>query len=153
MRRMTKPTAIIIHHSLTMDSATVSWDAIKKYHTQTNGFDDIGYHFGIEDIEEHPIVMQGRSLDFCGAHTRENNNTIGVCVVGDFDKEELSEAKFQLLVKQILNIMYLYPHLVPEDVLPHRFYAPYKSCPGNKFPMKRLLYEVRKRWEGRTWVA
>jgi len=52
-----KPILIINHHSLTKDSGSVSWGAIRKWHMGLIGGEDnyytnhpmidIGYHFGL----------------------------------------------------------------------------------------------------------
>jgi hypothetical protein len=38
---------LIIHHSLSKDGQTVDWNAIRRYHIQEKGWDDIGYHGGL----------------------------------------------------------------------------------------------------------
>jgi len=129
-----KPTQIIIHHSLTKDSATVSWNAIRRYHTQELGWAGIGYHFGIELVGEHYETLLGRPMNIPGAHTKgQNGNSIGICFVGNFDIAEPNYKQLAcgiVLVKSLLEILSLSRGCVHM----HRLYAHYKSCPGNKFP-------------------
>jgi N-acetylmuramoyl-L-alanine amidase len=131
-----KPTHIIIHHSLTEDGKTVSWDAIRWYHVNTNGWNDIGYQCGIELIGNHYEVLLGRMLNEIGAHCKEdgmNSKSIGICLVGNFDKTAPCGAQMSLLIRLVRSFMDLFGIPV-ENVRRHSDYAPYKSCPGTLFP-------------------
>jgi len=137
---MNNPTHIIIHHSLTKDSQTVSWNAIKKYHTLVLGWDDIGYHYGIEKVNNEYLCMIGRPLTMPGAHTRSMNDiSVGVCCVGDYDLEiPTDEILWELSHRIIKPLMHIF--CIPKNnVKPHRIYSRYKTCPGNKFDMERLF--------------
>lgn len=77
-------TKLIIHHSLTKDGQVADWGAIRKYHMEVNGWDDIGYHWGIERVGNGVVLQTGRPETMVGAHTKGmNDQSIGICVVGE----------------------------------------------------------------------
>lgn len=137
-----KPEKIILHHSLTRDGAEVSWGAIRKYHVQTLGWKDIGYHAGVELIESggergHEILF-GRSWFLPGAHTKgQNHNSLGLCFVGNYD---VSIPDFGLLKKGALIIAHwMALFSIPSYLIyPHRAFAQ-KTCPGKLFNMEKLI--------------
>ena len=70
---------IVFHHSASPRSTTAA--SIHHYHTSVKGWSDTGYHFVIEAEGE---IVPARPLDMVGAHARgHNNDSIGVCIVGD----------------------------------------------------------------------
>jgi len=149
-----KPEYIIIHHSLTKDNQTVSWQAIRKYHMayvyndkiitaneatalEAQGkvvkhpWKNIGYHFGIELINDRYEVLLGRFFNETGAHTVEqnmNNLSLGVCCVGNFDIAAPPPGQWSvcLALTRALCSAFGIPH---EKVMRHGDFAP-KSCPG-----------------------
>lgn len=84
-----KPTHIIMHDSLTEDGQTVSWGAIRKYHVEFNKWADIGYHFGIELIDDNYEILTGRMIGREGSHCPGFNRVgIGICIIGNFDQRK-----------------------------------------------------------------
>ena len=148
-----KPEWIVIHHSATRDSGTVSWDAIKRYHMEVNGWQDIGYHYGVELVGDSYVVLFGRQPTVAGAHSKElnfNNKSLGVCLVGNFDEapppaEQLKAAAW--IVKILMRTF----GIPVERVIGHRDVGlmagfdwklgpqVYKSCPGSQFLMPAFL--------------
>jgi hypothetical protein len=147
---------IIIHHSLTKDGDTVSWGAIRRYHMEERGWDDIGYHFGIERINGRYEVLIGRMPNVVGAHCKElgmNSNAFGVCLVGNFD--EAPPHPDQLFATQLLCAFLCREyHIPPANILGHRDIGlligydwkagQYKSCPGKLFDIESFRIEVAK---------
>ena len=129
------PTHILIHHSLTADGQTVSWDAIRRYHVETNGWKDIGYQVGIELIGDTYEALLGRMLNENGAHCKEggmNFCSIGICCAGNFDIEIVPAAQMDKLVQVTRSFMEIFK--IGNDLVKrHHDYAGYKSCPGTKF--------------------
>jgi N-acetylmuramoyl-L-alanine amidase len=137
-----RPTHIIIHHSLTKDGSTVSWQAIRRYHVETKGWNAIGYQLGIEKIGDHYEILMGRMLDEVGAHTKGlNAKSIGICVVGNFDEEELPSEALEILLELCRSLMDIFGIPV-ENVKRHSDYAD-KSCPGTKFPWERFIEALK----------
>jgi hypothetical protein len=132
----------MIHHSLTKDSNTVSWDAIRRYHVETNGWKDIGYHFGVEDINGTYEALVGRPLDNVGAHCKEgemNKRSIGICCVGNYDLIEPPPAMLDVLVNRLI-VPWMHILSIPaSNIVFHREYATYKSCPGTMFTKDLIL--------------
>jgi len=137
------PEKIIIHHSLTEDSGTVSWGAIRKYHIWTKGWRDIGYHAGVELVksggEINYEILMGRDWFTSGAHTLgENYRSLGFCFIGNYDKIPPTT---ELLLKgaELLRTWQRLFDIPTTSIYPHRDFAGYKSCPGKMFEMKDLL--------------
>lgn len=86
-----KPTEIVIHHSAGEDRPDLQWNEIRRWHTADPphgmGWRDIGYHAGIEWIEDGYEILMGRAWDETGAHTLGHNDlALGLCFIGDFNK-------------------------------------------------------------------
>ncbi len=139
-----------IHHSLTKDSGTVSWDAIRRYHVETKGWAAVGYHFGVELVGHSFEALIGRPLTWPGAHARGlNTKQIGICFVGDFDgyepeKAMLAKAVTHIMVPLALGLVSLRQlgstdHTFRNMITPHTAVAPWKTCPGEQFPIERLM--------------
>jgi len=138
------PTKIIIHHSLTEDTETVSWNAIKHYHIHACGWKDIGYHYGIELIGNEYTLLKGRMDNEAGAHCLGfNDSSISICMIGNFDHVSPCEAQLKVLRRIVNALMHIYGISVL-DVIGHwETYAlrnkyVEKSCPGNMFSMPKF---------------
>lgn len=93
---------ITIHHEgwtpVTFTSATAAYDRIeniRQIHTRDRGWADIGYHYIIDRAGR---VIEGRPIQFQGAHVSENNpHNLGILVLGNFEKQRPSNAQVQSL--------------------------------------------------------
>lgn len=137
-----RPSKIIVHHSLTEDSGTVSWGAIRNYHVNTKEWRDIGYHAGVEKVQSgrhsYYEVLLGRPWYMPGAHTiGQNDNSLGICFVGNYDFKSPSEE--MLMVGGRLISMWMRIFDIPSsEIYRHSNFAPHKTCPGGLFMLTEL---------------
>jgi N-acetylmuramoyl-L-alanine amidase len=138
--------SIIIHHSYTKDTGTASWDAIREYHTDKLGWLDIGYHYGIEMINDEYEILVGRPIDMPGAHTKGRNRTsLGICCVGDYDHSTPPADMLSKLARHLAGLCHVLDISVGQ-IRAHREFAN-KSCPGNNFDMDHLRNLVHAHME------
>jgi len=142
------PKKIIVHHSLTKDSQTVSWGAIRRYHTHTLMWRDIGYHAGVELVmsggEPGFETLLGRMWDISGAHVRgQNYDSLGICFVGNYDKIPPKKPMLEMGAKVIALWLKLFD-LSVDDIYSHHYFNIHKSCPGKSFDMEQLKRFVQK---------
>ena len=144
MERLTKPQGIIVHHSATRDTRSLSFPAIADYHINNQGWDDIGYHFVIEDYNGEPFLLTGRGVQYKGAHCFGLNDHIGVCVGGNYDTQELPPMLLMKLVNLLSGLIVVHD-LTISDIDYHRNHAN-KTCPGEKFPSLEQLRALLRIW-------
>ena len=140
-----RPEHIIIHHSLTKDSETVSWNAIRRFHVHENNWDAIGYHSGLELINDRYEVIVGRMWNQYGAHCPQDNmntRSLGICFIGNFDQTTPPQPQWDLGVKFVKSLLNIYDIPVAR-VNGHNIYNHLKTCPGRKFDMAKFRAELK----------
>ena len=138
-----EPKNIIIHHSLTKDGKTVSWDDIRKYH-KSLGWRTIGYHYGIELVNDDYEIFVGRMMNESGAHCKQqgmNYKSLGICCIGNFDVDSVPKKQWQTCLKLVRSLVDIL-RLSLDNIYGHNEFAHYKSCPGNNWSMKEFRREL-----------
>ncbi len=137
---------IVLHHSA---AASGNYDQIDGEHRKILGFDGCGYHFvignGTGSADGQIEVAQRWAKQKQGVHCRNarthdvDEYGIGICLVGDFDKEPPTPR--QIAAAQAL-IAYLSQRYKIEQsrVETHAHLAATKTvCPGKYFPNDTIL--------------
>lgn len=141
-----KPENIIIHHSFTKDSETVSWGAIRDYHINRLGMREIGYHYGIELVGDEYEIFKGRMDNEVGAHCKQarmNYKSLGVLLTGNFDLIVPPKRAMHKLVRLVRSLIEVY-NISIERIHPHHLFATYKTCPGKFFDFDEFIYDLQQ---------
>lgn len=128
---MTIPTHIITHHAVSAPHHTVL-DVNKWHRVRWPDFkSELGWWVGYQYvIELDGTVTQTRKETEEGAHCiGMNRSSIGVCFMGNFDREMPTKAQIEAW-KRLYADIYARHRIPPQNVHPHRRYAN-KSCHGS----------------------
>ena len=124
---------IVVHHAGFPDADRDSTALeIHKFHQQDLGWAGIGYHYL---IRKDGMIEQGRRPNAVGAHAYQHNkNSIGICVAGNFNIGEPTEAQMQSVETLIgwLCRKYSLDPLKRGVIIGHRDLND-TSCPGENF--------------------
>lgn len=120
---------IVLHHSGASGSLSTAVD-VHRLHLK-RGWSGIGYHFF---IRRDGTVETGRPLEDVGAHAYGyNDNTVGICLAGNFDVETPTERQFAAAAKVVGTLCRLYD-LQPNDRnIIGRCDLNATDCPGTQF--------------------
>ncbi len=144
---------IVIHHSA---GNYGNIEFIQKVHRErqpTDPIDAIAYHYiigngnGMEDGKTDSDNR--RKYHLWGAHVSANNmdknfRGLGICLIGNLDKKEMTAKQYKSLVKLTITLMKKY-NIPAENVLFHgKIQSESTRCPGRFFPFSRFKDDITK---------
>lgn len=130
-----KPNKIIVHHAA---GSNFTAEQINKMHVD-KGYDGIGYHFY---IRKDGTIYRGRPEEAEGAHTiGENKQSLGICLEGNMDKDELNDNQKESLEKLSEYLVIKYNL---EKIDGHSDYYNTR-CPGKNISIEGLNESVKNK--------
>ena len=139
---------IIIHHSATDVGNALKFHYAHKRRGYSRG---LGYHFVIDNgssgkpngyIEVAPRWIKQQD----GAHCKAggmNCKGIGICLVGDFTGEYVSNKQLSSLV-YLVNLLRKYYHIPLNNIMGHgQVPGANTECPGKRFPWNEFLNRLK----------
>lgn len=140
---------IVIHHSATDEGSSLQFD---RYH-QSRGWEGLGYHFVIDNgtkgkqdgqIEVSPRWLKQKNGAHCNANCM-NERAIGICLVGNFNSESVSEKQLESLV-YLTDKLREYYKIPLKRIMGHGQVRGAKTdCPGKKFPWVEFRQKLENR--------
>ena len=139
---------IVIHHSSTNSGNAKIFD---RYHREEMKIPDgLAYHFVIGNGNKSgngEVEISSRwHKQIPGPHCFDssmNEQSIGICLVGDFEKGKPSLAQTKALEELLRKLMKEY-QIPPERIIGHQEVDKGKTdCPGKNFPMADLRLRLK----------
>ena len=88
-------------------------------------------------------IADGRPAETVGAHALGvNTHSLGIVIVGDFEKRRPDERQLQSLLQVTRQMMVKYD-LPAAKVVPHREATQGTSCPGAQFPWAEFCLRLK----------
>lgn len=137
-RPLTRISTVVVHHSAT---ASGSPEAFARYHVEAHDWPGIGYHYV---IAKDGTVYKTNNASTVSYHAKGANlKSLGVCLIGNFDREHPGDVQMDALVELLHELMKAYG-ISPDNVIGHREVpGTQKSCPGANFDMDALRARLR----------
>lgn len=135
---------IILHHTATPQTFTVA--DVRQIHLN-KGFGDVGYHFLFQlGSDGHYHLKNGRSVLYQGGHTdvkgkNYNNTHIGVSIIGNFEKDYLTEVQYQDLLSGLCHLLKKFNLF---QLLGHKEVKA-TACPGKHIDLNKLRSDLSKK--------
>lgn len=124
---------VVLHHSATESGSP---KAFADYHVRHNRWPGIGYHFVVGQKGE---AWQTNDLTTISYHASGwNARSIGVCLVGNFDKQKLEGQQKNTLLALLAHLK----DMGVKRLVGHRETGAKKSCPGLNVDMEALREEI-----------
>ena len=132
LNQLRKPSMIVIHHAV---HGRCTVEDVHNWHL-ANGWSGFGYHFFITKDGQ---IYRGRSEGTTGAHCKNYNKvSLGICLQGNYDKEEVSYVQIAALIKLC---HYLCKKYGIERVKGHKELKS-TNCPGMNFPLVKVKEKI-----------
>jgi len=149
---------IVIHHSGSTRGSASSFDA---WHRNGRHWDELGYHFvignGTGSGDGQVEVGSRWPKQKHGAHCRVGDNEeynyfgIGICLVGNFDRERPSEAQAAALCRLVDYLAARY-RIDDAHIIGHGMVGDTR-CPGRCFSLDAFLARLRAARSARQGLA
>jgi len=136
-KRTEKIKYIVVHHDA-FDLKKNSILAINKTHITERGWKSASYHYHI-DIEANVSQLHSESENT--PHVQGYNNiSVGVCVQGNFENQELDKKQKVELIKLLNVLIRKYP---TARVVGHSDLNPTTLCPGKNINVSELAKQAK----------